>query len=107
MHQARLLYAPGAPHRAHIAGQAIPHGVAGQDLFLHTGTRHSDEFRRRVLHLIGIGAGSSAGAALDTYLDAFAAGNRAYLINECTGFCFRYHITSPLPFRTLNLLYTI
>jgi hypothetical protein len=48
-----------------------------------------------MVHQIGVGAGSGAGAALDTYLNALTAGYSANFIHECAGFYLCFHKTSP------------
>jgi hypothetical protein len=96
MHQFGLLDASGTAHRAEIAGQAIPHGIAGQDLIPHPGARHGNKLGRGIIHPVSVGAGCRASATLDAQANSFPTGNSTDFIYQTTNsFSFLHQASLP------------
>ena len=92
--------AAGAAGRAHIAGKAEPHGIAGKHFIPLAGPNHGDYLAGRVFHLSRHRATAGTGTALDTGEDMLAAGGCLNLIQKSSHTYF--HVTRKLILRQID-----
>ena len=80
--QVSWLDAAGAAHCTEIAGEAMPHGAAGQDFVTHPRPYHGNNLARGVFHHVTHGATTGTDTTLDAGKNMFTTGGGGNFLNK-------------------------